>query len=71
MNAMNECMNAMLEDSIDRVSGGLRMQARNQKLFRAREVSWNLGTSKNISSKRQEKKAPQGKILEFFSPRYS
>ena len=27
---------------------------------------WNLGTSINISSKTQEKEAPQGNILEFF-----
>ena len=45
----------------------LVLQARNKKFFRAEVVLWNLGTLKNISSKTQEKKAPQGKILEFFS----
>ena len=42
------------------------MQARNQKFFKAEEVSWNYGTSINISSKAHENKAPHGKILEFF-----
>ena len=41
-------------------------QARNQKFFRAGEVSSNLDISINISPKTQEKKASQGKILEFF-----
>ena len=44
----------------------LLLQARNQIFFRAGEVSWNSGTSINISSKTQEKKAPQRKILNFF-----
>ena len=41
-------------------------QARNQKFFRTGEVSRNLDTSINISSKTQEKEAPQGKIWNFF-----
>ena len=49
----------------------LVLQERNQKFFRAGVLLWNLGTLKNISSETQEKKAPQGKILEFFSSRYS
>ena len=42
------------------------MLACNHKFFRIGEVSWNYGTSINISSKSQEKKAPHGNILEFF-----
>ena len=48
----------------------MKYQARNQKFTRVGEFSSNLGTSINISSKTQEKKAPQWKILEFFSLRY-
>ena len=42
------------------------VQAHNQKFFSSGEVSWNEGTSINISSKTQERKAPQGNVLEFF-----
>ena len=42
------------------------MQTRNQKFFKAEEVSWNQGTSINISSKTHERKTLLGKILEFF-----
>ena len=38
----------------------------NQKLFRAGEASWDLGTFINILLKTAEKKAPQGKFWEFF-----
>ena len=41
-------------------------QARNQKFFRAGEMSWNQGTSISILLKGQEKKTPLGKIWEFF-----
>ena len=37
------------------LSHGFCNQAYNQKFFRAREVSWNLGTSTNISSKTQDR----------------
>ena len=47
------------------------IQVRNQKFFKAGEISQNLGTSKNILSKKQEKKATHGKILESLFPRYS
>ena len=43
-----------------------RYQAPNQKFFRAGEVLWNQGSSIYFSSKTQEKKAPQGKMLELF-----
>ena len=42
------------------------MQARNQKFFKAGKVSWNQGTSINISSKTHEHKASQAKFSEFF-----
>ena len=38
----------------------------NQKLFKAREVSWNKGTSVHILSTTHERKAPQENISEFF-----
>ena len=41
-------------------------QARNQKFFRAGEMSWNQGTLINILLKGQEKKTPLGKIWDFF-----
>ena len=41
--------------------------ARNQKFFKAEEVSWNQDTLTNICVKNTIKKALQGKILEFFS----
>ena len=37
-----------------------------QIFFKVGEVSWNQGNLINISSKAQEKKAPQRKVLEFF-----
>ena len=37
-----------------------------QIFFKVGEVSWNQGNLINISSKAQEKKAPQGEVLEFF-----
>ena len=40
-------------------------QARNQKFLKAGEVSWNLNTSINNSSKTRGKKAPWGNILEI------
>ena len=43
------------------------VQARNQKSFRAREISRNLDTSIIIlSQKHKKKKVQQGKFLEFF-----
>ena len=42
------------------------MRTRNQKFFKAGEVSWNQGTSINILSKAHERKALLGKILEFL-----
>ena len=42
------------------------LQARNQELFRAGEVSLNKGTLINIWSAIQEKKGPQGKISDIF-----
>ena len=45
-------------------------QARNQKFFKAGEVSWNQGTSINISSKIHERKALLRKISnEKFNPK--
>ena len=42
-------------------------QVCNQEFFRAGEVSWNKGALINIIlSTAYERKAPQGKILEFF-----
>ena len=41
-------------------------QARNQKFLKAGEVSLNLDTSINNSSKTRGKKAPWGNILEIF-----
>ena len=38
----------------------------NQKLFRAEEVSWNLGTSINISRKTQEKRSHKEIFWSFF-----
>ena len=49
----------------------LGAQARNQDFCRAGEVSWNKGTSINISSISHEREAPQGKLSEYFTPRYS
>ena len=49
-----------------RFKNGLTLQARNQELFRAREVFQNKGTSINFLSATQERKAPQGKISEIF-----
>ena len=49
----------------------LSAQARNQDFCRAGEVSWNKGTSINISSISHEREAPQGKLSEYFTPRYS
>ena len=46
----------------------LSSQTRNQKFFRAGEVSWDYGTFINILLKTPEKKAPQGKAWEFFLP---
>ena len=43
------------------------LYACNQKFFRAGEVSWNQGTSINISSKTKEKR-PHREM--FYSPRY-
>ena len=43
----------------------LKYWACNQKTFKAEEVSWNLCTSINISSKTQ-KNGLQGKNLDFF-----
>ena len=48
----------------------LSIQAHNQ-FFRAGEVSWDKGTLISISSTTNERKALQGKLSEFFSPRYS
>ena len=48
------------------------IQARNQEFSRAKEFSWNQGTSINKNEKRNssapqgESKAPQGKISGFF-----
>ena len=36
------------------------------QFFRAGGGSWNKGTSLNISATNHKRKAPQGKILEFF-----
>ena len=44
----------------------LYFQVRNQKFFKAREVSWNKRTSINISFTTNERKAPQRNILELF-----
>ena len=41
-------------------------QARNQKLFRAREVLWSQGTVINFSSTTQEKKPCRAKFWTFF-----
>ena len=41
-------------------------QTHNQKFLKAGEVSWNLDTSINNSSKTRGKKAPWGNILEIF-----
>ena len=38
----------------------------NQEFFRALDVSWNDDISITISSAIQKKKAPQGKMFEFF-----
>ena len=38
--------------------------------FRAGEASWSKGTSIKISSTTHKRKAAQGKISVFFSPRY-
>ena len=43
------------------------VQWRNQEFLRAGKVSWNEGTSINISSTAHKRKAPQGNMLEFFS----
>ena len=43
------------------------IQARNQEFFRAGEFSRNQGTSINISSTTDERKALQGKTVGFFS----
>ena len=43
-------------------------QARNQKFLKAGEVSLNLDTSINNSSKTRAKKAPWGNILEISVP---
>ena len=42
------------------------MHQRNEEFFRAGEVSGNKGHLINISSPTYERKAPQGRILEFF-----
>ena len=41
-------------------------QARNQEFFRAGEVSWNEGTSINVSCEAHKRKALQRKIFVFF-----
>ena len=41
-------------------------QARNQEFFGEGEVSWNKGTSINVSSTTYKERAPQGKNLAFF-----
>ena len=41
-------------------------QARDQEFFRAGEVFWNEGTLINILSTTRWRKAPQGKISEFY-----
>ena len=42
------------------------IEEHNQEFFRAREVSWRKGTSINISSTTNGRKAKQGKTSEFF-----
>ena len=42
------------------------VQARNQEFLRAGEFSRNEGTSINSLSTTHQRRAPQGKILEFF-----
>ena len=49
-----------------KLSKKLLFQASNQKSFKAGEVSRNLGTSVNISSKTLAEKALQEKFLELF-----
>ena len=49
----------------------LSVQARNQELFRAEEVSWKKGTSINVSCTTHEREAPQGRLTDYFTPRYS
>ena len=44
----------------------IHKQSRNHKLFRARNLSWNQGTSISISRKTQEKEDLHGKIWEIF-----
>ena len=46
----------------------MQHQARNQEFFRAGEFSRNQGTSINISSTTDERKAPQEKNMGFFLP---
>ena len=48
----------------------LLMQGRNQKLFKAGEVSCNLGTSINILAKTHETKGPAAKNFGVFYPGY-
>ena len=43
------------------------LQACNQELFWAEQVSWNRGTSINTSCTIYKRRAPQGKIFLFFS----
>ena len=44
----------------------MKQQAPNQEFFGAGEVSWNEGTSINVSCVTRKRKTPQGIILVFF-----
>ena len=56
-----------IEDGASCKKNNARVQASGKKFFRAGKVSSeNWGTYMNISSKTQEKKGSQGKILEVF-----
>ena len=44
-----------------------KLQAHRQEFFWAEQVSWNRGTSINISCTPYKRRAPQGKIFLFFS----
>ena len=49
----------------------LSTQARDQEFFRTGQVCWNKDTSINISCTTHETEAPQEKLPEYFTPRYS
>ena len=64
--SLNKTIRIIMETYIE-----LSVQARNQELFRAEEVSWKKGTSINVSCTTHEREAPQGRLTDYFTPRYS